>query len=79
MGIAAAPVKTLPHLCHVPGCNVPVPRRLLMCGPHWRRVPRALQAAVWRQYRAGQEQGGAPVTRDYLAAARAACDAVASP
>jgi protein gp37 len=65
------------HTCHARGCTVEVPPRLLMCARHWRLVPRPLQAAVWRHYRAGQENTKDP-SRDYLQAAVAAIDAVAA-
>lgn len=64
------------HHCHARGCPVAVPPKLLMCTKHWRMVPKALQAAVWATYRAGQEVRKDP-TREYLAAADAAIDAVA--
>jgi hypothetical protein len=47
-----------------------------MCLPHWRQVPPALKAGVWRHYRRGQERDKNP-SAEYLAAARAAIDAVA--
>lgn len=63
------------HHCHAKGCEVKVPPKLLMCPRHWRMVPRALQAQVWKHYRPGQEVDKQP-TAGYLAAARAAIDAV---
>ncbi len=65
------------HLCHAKGCHARVEPRLLMCPRHWRMVPAKLQADVWRTYRAGQEIDKSP-TREYLAAARAAIEAVAA-
>jgi len=38
----------LAHRCHARGCPTPVTRRLLMCAPHWARVPPELQAEVYR-------------------------------
>lgn len=64
------------HLCHARGCSTAVDPRLLMCAPHWRLVPRALQLAVWRSYRRGQELRKDP-SREYVEAARAAIEAVA--
>ncbi len=64
------------HHCHAIGCVRPVPPKLLMCPGHWRLVPEALRAEVWRAYRPGQEKDKRP-SREYLAAARAAIDAVA--
>lgn len=66
-----------PHLCHAKGCKVRVPRRMLMCRKHWFMVPRDLQAAVWATYVDGQENRMDP-TPEYLAAAKAAIDAVAA-
>jgi DNA polymerase III epsilon subunit-like protein len=65
------------HRCHAKGCHARVEPRLLMCPRHWRAVPANLQADVWRTYRAGQEIDKSP-TREYLAAARAAIEAVAA-
>lgn len=64
------------HHCHARGCDVPVPRRLLMCGAHWRLVPRQIQAAIWRTYRPGQERDTQP-SAAYLQAAAQAVVAVA--
>lgn len=64
------------HFCHVPECKEPCPPALLMCLPHWRRVPRALRRAVWRAYAPGQEEGRAEVSQAYLDAADAAVAAL---
>jgi hypothetical protein len=60
---AAAP--ELEHCCHARGCRVPVPPRMLMCGRHWRMVPKPIQAKVWQHYRDGQEIDKRP-SRSYL-------------
>jgi hypothetical protein len=39
------------HKCPANGCNAQVPYRMLMCGSHWKLVPRAIQDAVYREYR----------------------------
>lgn len=65
------------HVCHARDCTEPVPPRMLMCAKHWRMVPANLQAEVWRTYRAGQEIDKRP-TREYLDAAQAAIEAVAT-
>lgn len=64
------------HLCHAVGCKVAVPPKLLMCLRHWRMVPKALQAEVWRTYRPGQEIDKRP-SSEYMTASNAAIDAVA--
>lgn len=66
------------HECHVPGCHVAVPRRMLMCRAHWFRVPPALRDRVWATYQSGQELGRVRPSREYLLAARAAIQSVAS-
>lgn len=38
--------------CPVAGCNANAKRGQLMCWPHWRRVPKALNHAVFDTYRA---------------------------
>lgn len=64
------------HYCHAKACTEVVPPKLLMCGKHWRMVPKRLKDAVWATYRPGQE-----ITKDpsvaYIEAAMAAVDAVA--
>lgn len=42
------------HRCHARGCSTPVRPELLMCYPHWRKVPPRLQRLVWATYRPGQ-------------------------
>lgn len=61
----APPPADLPHTCHAKGCRVPVPPRMLMCGRHWRMVPREIKAKVWAHYREGQEIDKKP-SRAYL-------------
>jgi hypothetical protein len=39
------------HLCAIPDCERPAKDGQLMCWPHWRRVPRALNHAVFDTYR----------------------------
>lgn len=40
------------HACAIPGCGRSAKNGQLMCWPHWRRVPRALNRAVFDTYRA---------------------------
>ncbi len=46
--------EVIPHHCHVNGCQVPVPPKLLMCRRHWKLVPRRLQRAVWVHFNPAQ-------------------------
>jgi hypothetical protein len=39
------------HPCPINGCSRPAKDGQLMCWPHWRRVPRALNHAVFETYR----------------------------
>lgn len=64
------------HRCHAEGCNRMIAPVYLMCPRHWRMVPAAEQRAVWTHYRKGQEVDKKP-TNEYLAALRAAVEAVA--
>lgn len=64
------------HTCHATGCQIEVPPAMLMCRPHWAKVPKPLQRQVWANYQPGQEITKTP-TRDYLGAARNAINAVA--
>jgi hypothetical protein len=63
------------HTCHACGCDTPIPPKLLCCLKHWRRVPRALQSAVWAEYRPGQEVTKHP-SAAYMTVQRAAMEAV---
>lgn len=65
------------HTCHAMRCEAKVPPRLHMCKPHWSRVPRRLQRALWAEYRTGQERDKQP-TAAYLRAAAACVEAVAT-
>ncbi len=64
------------HTCHAKGCRTHVRPALLMCRRHWAMVPPALRTAIWATYRPGQERDKQP-SREYLAAARDAINAVA--
>jgi len=37
--------------CPVPGCKARHPRNLLMCKPHWFKVPKHLRDEVWDSYK----------------------------
>lgn len=39
------------HACAIKNCERPAKDGQLMCWPHWRRVPRALNHAVFDTYR----------------------------
>lgn len=64
------------HTCHAVGCSKSCKPAFLMCGPHWAKVPRADQRAVWATYRQGQERDLDP-SPEYLQAAMEAVIAVA--
>jgi hypothetical protein len=36
------------HHCHALGCKRPCPPAMLMCKPHWSKVPTDIQAEVYR-------------------------------
>lgn len=65
------------HRCHAIGCDVVTEPSLLFCRRHWFMTPKPLRQAVWQTYRKGQERDKTP-SAEYLAAARAAIDAVAA-
>ena len=59
------------HACPIRGCTAFGLRRdYLMCWRHWRRVPRALQHAVYAAWNGGQP------TADYPSVRQAAIDAI---
>ena len=52
------------HPCPIAGCDVrALPHDRLMCYAHWRRVPRALQAAVYYDWGNGFPTASYPETR----------------
>lgn len=63
------------HQCHVHPCDEVVVPEKLMCGPHWKMVPKALQRRVLEHYREGQCADKRP-SPEYLVAARTAINAV---
>lgn len=60
------------HTCHWTGCQRQVPPAMWGCRQHWFRLPKSIRDAIWKAYRPGQEKGAAPVTDEYIKAARAA-------
>jgi hypothetical protein len=64
------------HTCHAIGCTRVVMPELLMCGRHWRMVPRLLQKLVWAHYRPGQCDDK-DASKEWVVAANAAIHAVA--
>lgn len=64
------------HTCHAVGCERSVPPQMLMCKPHWFKVPLQLRNRVWATYQDGQCDTFDP-TSDYCKAAKAAVIAVA--
>lgn len=64
------------HLCHARGCNIGCRPEMLMCYGHWRRLPVALQRAVWSAYVPGQCELKPPPSTAWHAAADAAIAAV---
>lgn len=57
--------------CAIPTCTAPAKDHQLMCWPHWRRVPKALNHAVFDTYRNMRRDPSA-----YRQARDAAIDAV---
>jgi len=60
------------HTCHHPYCDRQVPPSMLACYRHWYILPQKMRAAIWREYRSGQENDKRPSVR-YLAVQRLAC------
>lgn len=42
------------HKCFAVGCDRDVDDRYLMCGAHWRRVPKKTQGIIWETVGTGQ-------------------------
>ncbi len=64
------------HTCHAHGCSLAVPPKMLFCRAHWAKLGKPYQAAIWREYRQGQENDKRPSVR-YLAVQRLAVAMVA--
>jgi len=64
------------HTCHAHGCGTPVPPAMFMCRSHWYALRAPMRAAVWREYRRGQEVDKRPSAR-YLAVQQRAVGEVA--
>ncbi len=64
------------HQCAASGCNVSLDPARLMCGSHWRLLPRGLQDKIYRAYRhrmrgeAGAEEEHLALCREAMAALR---------
>lgn len=41
------------HPCAIPDCSRPAKDRQLLCWPHWRRVPKALNRAIFDTFAKG--------------------------
>lgn len=66
------------HTCHAEGCETHCKPEYLMCGRHWRMVPRAAQADVWATYVPGQCDLDPMPSPEWLDAAQRAIEAVAT-
>lgn len=64
-------------MCDVSGCSAVVPSHLLLCGKHWRLVPKPLQREVYRTWGRRQREPRNPEAKaEHEAAKRAAIEAV---
>ena len=61
------------HACHNPNCGRALPAHLVSHSSAWFALPKAMRDAVWRHYRAGQEDDKRP-TMEYLDALDACID-----
>lgn len=59
--------------CSAVGCTQMIESKILMCRPHWRKVPRLIQTEIWKQYDPFAEKQKA----EYLFAVRNAIGCVA--
>lgn len=63
------------HKCAVPDCSKQTLTHMLMCYPHWSKVPHQVRKDVWRTYREWQKAGHGP-SDEYWAAVRVAIESV---
>lgn len=68
------------HKCAAEGCDITVSTSILMCPRHWKQVPRAIQARVWKAWDAYKALKGADLVaaRPVIAELRAAQAAAAA-
>lgn len=59
------------HHCHAHECTARVPPRMFACKKHWFGLPAKIRAAIWMEYRSGQENDKQPSYR-YLSVQRLA-------
>ncbi|MFZ5621142.1 MAG: hypothetical protein ACOY5W_08995 [Pseudomonadota bacterium] len=64
------------HACRAHGCCSQIPPELLLCGRHWKMVPKELKRALWKLSRPGSDATKRTSDR-YLTAAANAINAVA--
>jgi len=50
--------------CHAVGCSERIPRNMLMCKPHWFKVPKPLRDEIWRTYKAGETSNWLKVVKE---------------
>lgn len=65
------------HTCHAIDCAARCKPEYLMCWTHWRRVPKSMQADVYRFYRPGQCDFDPLPSKNWHRAASKAIKAVA--
>jgi len=63
------------HKCAVPDCSKQTLTHMLMCYPHWAKVPDKIRKEVWRTYRAWKKTPGGP-SDEYWVAVRTAIESV---
>lgn len=67
------------HVCPIGPCFTQVSDRLLMCGPHWAKVPAPVQRDVYAAYRGGAGLGSPELFDAQLAAIRSVHRALGLP
>ena len=61
------------HHCAALDCAAKIPRKMLMCKPHWYALPKPMRDAIWSNYQEGQENEGGPrLSASYVDNVRAA-------
>lgn len=59
------------HECAADGCKKEISIALLMCRPHWKKVPRPIQRSIWRTVHIAGSDYYSHVTDAILAVAQA--------
>lgn len=68
--------NTTSRQCPIAGCGLDIPMNVVMCGKHWRMVPRSTQQAVYRAWGSRRKHGTDSTIAQHEATKRLAIEGV---